>query len=311
MEKALLLILPLILGYLLDLLLGDPDGWPHPVRVFGQVIAWADRRWNQGSFRVLKGAVLALGLVFVTYLFFFVLARALRESPWLYISFNALMVYFGLANRGLIDEGRKVFTVLEKRGLVDGRRQLSRIVGRDTRNLSPQQIRIAVLETMSENLSDGVVAPLFFYLLGGVPAMMAYKAINTLDSMIGYRNEKYEYFGKVAARVDDIANFIPARLTAIGMVIVTAEFRAWRFVRLYARHHTSPNAGYPEAALAGILDCRFGGPNVYHGQLKDKPYIGRQERAIQAGEVARVITINHRVCGLMVLVCSLILLCTV
>lgn len=302
MAAALLLTAPLIAGYLIDLWLGDPDNWPHPVRVFGNAIARGEKTLNHGRFRFLKGALLSLGLVITTYAFFHYLNVLCRPLPWLYLLMNSIFVYYGLANHALIAEGRKVFAVLEAEGLPAGRKQLSRIVGRDTSSLSAQQIRIAVFETMSENLSDGVVAPLFFYALGGVPAMMAYKMINTLDSMVGYRSERYEWFGKFAARMDDVANFIPARLTALLMVAVTASRRGIQFVFRFGHRHKSPNSGYPEAALAGILNCRFGGPNVYHGKWVDKPFIGDTDRIILPNEIDRVARINHLVCFAMVVI---------
>ena len=144
------------------------------------------------------------------------------------------------------------------RSLDEGRRQVGRIVGRDTSALSAQEVRTAALETLAENLSDGVIAPLFWYAVLGVPGMMAYKMVNTLDSMIGYRNERYRQFGCIAARIDDVANYIPARLTALLMIIVSGRLSLFRFVGKYGSRHASPNSGYPEAALAGILNCRFG-----------------------------------------------------
>jgi adenosylcobinamide-phosphate synthase len=210
-------------------------------------------------------------------------------------------VYYGLANKGLIEEGKKVFDMLHTQGLEAGRRQLSRIVGRDTSALSTQQIRIAVLETMSENLSDGVIAPLFYFALAGVPGMMTYKMINTLDSMIGYRNERYEKFGKFSARLDDAANFIPSRLTAFLMVLVGWSWRGLLFIFKYGHKHKSPNSGYPEAALAGILNTKFGGPNFYHGRLVEKPFIGRKDRSIAHHEIKQVISINQKCCLLTVL----------
>jgi adenosylcobinamide-phosphate synthase len=296
MAEALLLILPLIAGYLLDLWLGDPDGWPHPVRVFGNAIAIGEKFLNKGGFRFCKGLLLSSLLVAGTFAFFYYLNLWLDEITWLYLIVNSIFVYYGLANRSLITEGSKVFSVLENEGLEAGRRQLSRIVGRDTSRLTAQQIRIAVLETMSENLSDGVVAPLFYYAIGGLPGMMAYKMINTLDSMLGYRSERYEWFGKFAARLDDIANFVPARLTACLMILVTGSQNGLDFVLKFGNKHKSPNAGYPEAALAGILDCRFGGPNIYHGVLVEKPHIGENERNIQNAEIELVSVINQRVC---------------
>jgi len=300
MEKAILLAAPLLIGYVLDLWLGDPDNWPHPVRVFGNAIAFGEKVLNKNSYRFIKGMLLAMFLVVSVFLFFSLLNRTISGYSGLYILINGIFVWYGLANKGLITEGQNVFLALEKNGLTAGRDQLSRIVGRDTSQLSEQQIRIAVLETMSENLSDGVVAPLFYYAIGGVPGMMAYKMINTMDSMLGYRSERYEQFGKFPARLDDVANFVPARITAILMVMVTVSKRGFFFVMKYGNKHKSPNAGYPEAALAGILNCRFGGPNVYQGVVVEKPFIGELERVILADEIDIVSWLNHKVCLLMV-----------
>jgi len=306
MEK-LLILAPLVFGYILDLIIGDPDNWPHPIRVFGNAIAAGDKLLNKNPSRFLKGMLLAITLCLLTFFFFYFLNDILLTiNSWLFIAVNSVWVWYGLANNALITEGRNVFLVLEKEGLEAGRKQLSRIVGRDTSQLTAQQIRIAVFETMSENLSDGVIAPLFFYAIGGIPVMMVYKMINTLDSMIGYRNDKYEQFGKFAARLDDVANFIPARITALLMVVVTGNYRGLQFVFKYGNRHKSPNSGYPESALAGILDCRFGGPNVYHGKWVDKPFIGENDRIIESGEIRKVAWINNKVCFLAVLIISLI-----
>jgi adenosylcobinamide-phosphate synthase len=306
MEK-LLIIAPLVFGYILDLIIGDPDNWPHPIRVFGNAIASGDKLLNKNSSRFLKGMLLAISLCLLTFFFFYFLNKILLTvNVWLFIAVNSIWVWYGLANNALITEGRNVFSVLEKEGLEAGRKQLSRIVGRDTSQLSEQQIHIAVFETMSENLSDGVIAPLLFYAIGGVPAMMVYKMINTMDSMIGYRSDKYQQFGKFAARLDDVANFIPARITALLMIIVTASYRGLKFIVKYGNKHKSPNSGYPESALAGILDCRFGGPNVYHGKLVDKPFIGENDRMIEPGEIQEVGWINNKACFLTVLIISLV-----
>lgn len=302
MADVVLLILPLVVGYLMDLWLGDPDNWPHPVRVFGNAIAKGEKWLNRGRFRFWKGATLSVILVVSVFTFFRWLDLTLLRAPALYLIVNSIWVYYGLANHSLIAECRAVFSVLENEGVEAGRRQLSRIVGRDTSKLNAQQVRIAVLETMSENLSDGVVAPLFYYALAGVPGMMAYKMINTMDSMLGYRSERYEWFGKFAARLDDVANFIPARLTALLMVLVTGSRRGLRFVFKFGNRHKSPNAGYPEAALAGILNCRFGGANVYHGKLVEKPFIGENDRAIEPHEIVRAASVNQRTCLAMVLI---------
>ena len=167
----------------------------------------------------------------------------ISDTP-LYLIVSSLFVFYGLANRQLITEGEKVFDALQGGGIEAGRRQLSLIVGRDTAALTAKQIRIAALETLAENLGDGVVAPLFYYALAGVPGMLTYKMINTLDSMIGYRNARYEQFGKFAAALDDLVNFIPARLTALLMVMVTASRQGMNFIFRYGHRHKSPNAGF-------------------------------------------------------------------
>jgi adenosylcobinamide-phosphate synthase len=295
MESIYRFVAPLIIGYILDLLLGDPEKMPHPVRLFGNLISAGEKRLNTENYRFLKGLFLSIALIGSTYLTFYLAEKfVFSYNDYIYIACTSLFVYFGVANRCLIDEGRNIFRKL-KIDLPTARTQLSRIVGRETKNLSDQQIKIAVFETMSENLSDGVIAPLFYYAIGGVPAMMAYKMINTLDSMIAYRSPRYEQFGKFAARLDDVANYIPARLTALFISLVTLSKRAIYYTFIYGRLHKSPNAGYPEAALAGALDCRFGGNNYYHGILVEKPYIGTNPRNIEDREINMVIYINHAV----------------
>lgn len=295
-----LIWIPLIAGYLLDLLLGDPGWLPHPIRLFGNMIAFGEKRWNKGSHRLLKGAMMTVVLCFGVYAFFHYMQQLL--PIWARYIFNSVFVFYGLANKSLLQEGSAVYDTLYHQGLEAGRKRLSWIVGRDTSKLDEHQVRVAVLETLSENLSDGVIAPLCFYALGGVPAMMLYKMINTLDSMIGYKHERYLYFGRFAARLDDVANYIPARLTALLMVLVTGSSRGWQYIFKYGHQHASPNSGYPEAALAGILNCRFGGPNVYHGVLVEKPYIGGHQRAIQHEELRKVQYINHAVTFVVVVI---------
>lgn len=194
------------------------------------------------------------------------------------------------------------------RSLDEGRKQVARIVGRDTSGLSAQEVRTAALETLAENLSDGVIAPLFWYAVLGVPGMMAYKMVNTLDSMIGYRNERYRQFGCIAARIDDVANYIPARLTALLMILVSGRFSLLRFVGKYGSRHASPNSGYPEAALAGILNCRFGGPHYYFGEEVWKPFIGNNERALTTEDMKKAVCVNRQAEVLMVVLVWLTIL---
>ena len=221
-----------------------------------------------------------------------------------------MLIFYCLAGTTLIREVRAVFRAVD-RSLEEGRVQVARIVGRDTSELSAQEVRTAALETLAENLSDGVIAPLFWLAILGVPGMMAYKMVNTLDSMIGYRTERYKDFGCWAARIDDIANYIPARLTALLMVLphamVSGQWSMVTFVRHYGRHHASPNSGYPEAALAGILDCRFGGPHYYFGELFDKPYIGANNRELTTDDMKKAVRVNRTAEVLMVILTGLCL----
>lgn len=286
------LIIPLLAGYLLDLLLGDPRWLPHPIIWFGNLIAFFEKRFNKGNHRKVKGALVTAGLVFFIWVSLWLISALLTQFALAFYLFSGIMVFYGLANRTLVTEVLAVNQKLDTEGLDAGRRQLGFIVGRDTTNLTENQVRIASLETLSENLSDGVVAPLFYYALGGIPLMFAYKMVNTLDSMIGYKNEKYKDFGLVAARTDDVLNYIPARITALLMVMVSFSWRGFTYILKYGNKHSSPNSGYPEAALAGILGCRFGGPNVYHGVLVRKPYIGVTDRQINKPDITKACTIN-------------------
>ncbi len=291
--ENLIIILPLILAWILDMLLGDPTWLPHPVIAFGKAISFCEHRLNKGGNRTMKGAITAITLILLTYAITWAILKLVSPIVWLDLAIQTILIFFCLAGTTLIREVRMVFKAVDK-SVEDGRRQVARIVGRDTANLSPQEIRTAALETLAENLSDGVVAPLFWYALLGVPGMMAYKMINTLDSMIGYKNERYRQFGMVAAKIDDFANYIPARLTALLMILVAGKPKLFRFVRRYGPQHASPNSGYPEAALAGILDCRFGGTHDYFGETVYKPYIGTTHRDFTTADMLRATAINRR-----------------
>jgi len=286
-------ILPLFIAIALDWWLGDPVWLPHPVVGFGKLIAFGERRLNKGSHRKLKGALLAIGLIAMVFcLTYLVRSQLITCHISLITLFDCIIIFYCLAGTTLIREVRQVFLAVE-RSLDEGRRQVARIVGRDTSELSAQEVRTAALETLAENLSDGVIAPLFWFALLGTPGMLAYKMVNTLDSMIGYRTERYKDFGCWAAHIDDVANYLPARLTALLMVLVTGRLSLLKFVWRYGRQHASPNSGYPEAALAGILDCRFGGPHYYFGQLFDKPYIGENERELTTSDMKTAIRVNR------------------
>lgn len=294
--------LVLLIGWLADRLLGDPSWLPHPIVGFGKIIALFERLLNRGRWRKFKGAVVALVLIAATFVGFWFLLRWIdARSVYIGMAVKAVFVFYCLAGTTLIREVREVFHAVD-RSLEEGRRQVARIVGRDTSQLSAQEVRTAALETLAENLSDGVVAPLFWYALLGVPGMMTYKMINTLDSMIGYKTERYREFGCWAARIDDVANYVPARLTALMMLLVAGRLRVLPFVTWFGRQNASPNSGYPEAALAGILDCRFGGPHTYFGEYFEKPYIGTKARELTTADMELSVRINRRVENLSVVI---------
>lgn len=313
----------LLLGWLLDFLIGDPARLPHPVVWFGKMIAWGEKRLNirgegqevRGKRNVrrqnlFRGALMAISLIVLVFAITWLARYSLTSNlspltsyfpPLTSHLFDIIIIFYCLAGTTLIREVRDVFLALD-RSLEEGRKQVARIVGRDTSELSAQEVRTAALETLAENLSDGVIAPLFWLLLLGTPGMLAYKMVNTLDSMIGYRTERYKAFGCWAARIDDVANYIPARLTALLMVFASGRLSLFTFVHKYGRHHASPNSGYPEAALAGILNCRFGGPHYYFGELFDKPYIGENERELTTADMKTAVRINRTAEILMLLI---------
>jgi adenosylcobinamide-phosphate synthase len=291
------LALPFLLAYLLDLLLGDPPGWPHPVRLLGSIIQY----WESVLYkaRVGAGALFWLAVMATTgFLIFGVLGVAALLPPWGGIAVLAYFLYTGLATRSLHQESLKVETALVKGDLDGARERLSMIVGRETSHLSLEDMRRAVIETVAENLADGVVAPLFFILILGLPGLFFFKAANTMDSMVGYKNYWYAQFGKVAARADDVLNFIPARLTALLMILTAAALgldwrEAWRIFWRDRKKAASPNAGCPEAAMAGALGVRLGGSSTYFGRLVDKPFIGEASRPLDQERYGQAIRLLY------------------
>lgn len=276
------IILP---AFLLDCLLGDPQNPLHPVRIIGRMISW-----GVGFFRKFqtKNHVVefVFGMMLTIILLAFVYGSAVGVvgflrviEPWAAYIFEILLCYFIIAPRALRDESMKVYDSLQAEDITGARENLSRIVGRDTAELDSPAIVRATVETVAENFSDGVIAPLFFICIGGVPLGLAYKTINTLDSMIGYRNEKYEYFGKFAARLDDVANWIPSRISALFLLLATfvTKTDSRRALRVYLRDrrkHKSPNSAQTETVCAGALGLQLGGDNFYAGKLVSKPTLG-------------------------------------
>lgn len=300
----------LIGAFFLDLAIGDPVGLPHPVRAIGYAISRAESlllgqpsRVSVNYYVRLKGVLLVLfvvgGTFFLTWFVVQMLQGIAMISKLMFYGSIFMLVYLTsttIATKELIKSTRLVIEEIKKGRIDLARKNLSVIVGRDTEKLSEKEILKATIETLSENLSDGIVAPLFYLVIGGLPFAMAYKAINTLDSMVGYKNERYKDFGWASARLDDIANYMPARISGVLIGIASfIVFRSWAIASLSfrtmiqdGRKHISPNAGVPEAAIAGALGVQLGGSSTYNGVVVHKPYIGveRIEDYLPAAERA-------------------------
>jgi len=285
----------LSLAYILDLIIGDPCQIPHPVRGIGWVVEKAERilRENKIIKEKLAGVILVIVVVSLTYTLFYLISTALLQIEIsILVTYLSLIVYIYListtiATRELIRAGLDVINEIKTGNINDARKRLSMIVGRDTESLDRKGILRATIESLSENSSDGIIAPLFYFVIGGLPLAMTYKAINTLDSMIGYKNEKYKSLGWASAKLDDLVNYIPARITGVLIVIATFILRSNRSSRFNSlnalkvmfrdgRKHSSPNSGIPEAAMAGALGVKLGGTSTYGGVVVEKPYIGEE-----------------------------------
>lgn len=270
------------LGFLWDQAVGDPPKWPHPVIYMGKAIAWYEQRFNQGSPRLrrFQGALLTLALVLGSYaLTAGVIGGAQEISAALGLIIEVLLLGSTLAGKSLLEAGNLVLTPLREGNLDEARHKLGWFVSRDTAQLPEGEIVRGTVETLAENFVDGILSPLFYMLIGGAPLAMAFKAVSTLDSMIGYRNERYEDFGWFAARTDDWANYLPARLS-VGILLLAGWFyklpvgHALTIWRRDAKTHPSPNGGNPESVVAGLLEIQLGGKNIYHGQVHHRAEMG-------------------------------------
>ncbi len=283
----------LLIGFLLDQVIGDPLRWPHPVVGIGNIIAFLERHYNLGapSARRRRGVLLTFLVVGGSYLLTWATilgAKALH--PLLGLGVSAYFVFTSLAGKSLLDAGQSVLDPLEHGDLSEARQRLSWLVSRDTDNLSEGEIVRATLETLAENFVDGILSPLFYAALGGAPLAMAFKAISTLDSMVGYRNDRYEEFGWFSARTDDWANYVPARLSVLLLLIagwlrgmpVRQTYRIWK---RDASGHPSPNGGNPESVVAGLLGVRLGGINVYHGQPHHRAEMGDALHQVNVSDI--------------------------
>ena len=285
-------------GLLIDSLVGDPPWLPHPVVGMGKVIAGLERWLNRPnrSTRSLHGlGILTVGIVLVLVFGMTLLVlHWLKPIGWLHWLVNIWLMGTTVARRGLREAGIAIYRALRVGDLATARNEAGKIVGRDTSASPEPEVIRAGVESVAENTVDGVIAPLFYGLLGGTPLAMAYRAINTMDSMLGYKNERFLHFGWAAARLDDLANYLPARIggwlmvAAAGLLGGDAK-RAWRMMRRDARKHPSPNGGWPEAAAAGALGVRLGGFNSYHGRTSFREYLGDPVRPLEPGDILRVI----------------------
>lgn len=302
---TLMLLITLAIG--LDLLIGDPRSLPHPVVVIGRMISFLEKRWNQGTptQRKRRGFLLTATVVISVWgISCVVLALLTAIHPWLGLAAELWLLATTLAIKGLADSGRAVAAPLMRGDLPGARQALSMIVGRDTAKLDEAEITRGTVETVAENTVDGITAPLFFAMLGGAPLALAYKAINTLDSMVGYRNERYENFGFASAKLDDIANWLPARLTAgclwvagIVLTAVTNKPLHWRGALRATCHeaprHPSPNAGWPEAMVARLLGVQLGGINTYQGIVSRRAPLGESLEPLNVTHINITIALMH------------------
>ncbi len=302
-------------AYIVDMIIGDPRGFPHPVVIIGKAVRFLEDKICRTSLIGKKkgGVILWFAVVVPTFFITWgIVEGCLFINALLGAIITVLFASMTLATRSLFDESKAVIDALNNGNIVEARKKLSMIVGRDTENLDEQEICRAVIETVSENLSDGIVAPMFYLALGGLPLAMAYKAVNTLDSMVGYKNDRYGDIGWFSAKMDDMLNWIPARLT--GLIIVAASFilrfnwrDSWKIMRRDGQNHPSPNSAMPEAAAAGALNIQLGGKGRYFGKIFHKPVIGDRIKEIDRDDVKKAWVIMFASSLLIAAVCVLTL----
>ena len=293
----------LIALFLLDFIIGDPRWLPHPVALMGLVISNFERSFNRSKLSKLKrkifGIILAMSIPLASFLLSAVIiGLSYKATEGLGQIVTIFLGFTTIAAKGLKDAAYRVRDALNKEDIPEARNALSHIVGRDTSSLEEPEMARATIETVAENTSDGVIAPLFYLVIGGVPLAMAYKAINTLDSMVGYKNDRYKNFGWGSAKLDDLANFIPARLTALMMIAAAFLLRldwkgAWQILIRDCRNHPSPNAGWPESAAAGALGIRLGGINHYPERVEERPFIGDDRNVLESLHIKGVVKLMY------------------
>lgn len=291
----------LTIGFILDLLIGDPNNPFHPVRGIGLLASKLEtifRKLLKNSLKIAGLIVWIITIILTFAITYGIIFVCMKINKYLGVIVQGIIIYFCISAKGLVVEGYKVIKYLNEGNIEKSRKQLSYIVGRDTESLDSKGITRAVIETIAENMSDGVIAPILFAGIFGAAGSMAYKAVNTMDSMFGYKNEKYIKFGYFPAKLDDLFNYIPARVTGI-LIIISSFFLKRDYknsFKIYKRdryNHTSPNSAHPEAAMAGALDIQLGGANYYFGKIVEKPVIGDKIKEIEINDVKKTAEILY------------------
>ena len=287
----------LVIALVLDFIFGDPQIGLHPIIAVGRLVESLEKRLLKDNYTEARKRINGLILVLIVS----IIALAL-SYPVIFYSFklnmflgniiSAVILYFMVCNGSMISHVRRIVIAMNNRDLKISRAEVGKIVGRDTGSLNFRELIRATLESLAENTSDGLIGPLFFYLVGGVPAAFLYKAVNTLDSMIGYRNQKYKDFGFFSAKFDDVLNYLPARITALVSGLLSFFVGGnipgtFKIIKSYSFRHTSPNSGFPESAFAGALGLRFGGINYYFGHYKKTPYIGKKKKDFNISDIKK------------------------
>lgn len=309
----------IVAGFILDLLFGDPHWLPHPICLIGNLIGFLERNLRKllapGKTALLLGGALMVVIVLVlTFTVpYVVLTLAEQVSPWLRFALETIMCYQIFATKCLRDESMKVYTALHNNDLADARVKLSWIVGRDTQNLDAEEVTKGAVETVAENTADGIIAPMLYMFLGGAPLAFLYKGINTMDSMVGYKNDKFLYFGRCAAKLDDLANLIPARITGLVMILASYFLNlnykgAWKIFWRDRYNHLSPNSAMTESVTAGALNIQLGGDHFYFGKLVHKDTIGDNIRPVVPEDIAAANNLLYMTAVLCLLLFALVYL---
>ena len=309
----------IVAGFILDLIFGDPHWLPHPICLIGNLIGFLEKNLRRllapgKTALLLGGALMEVIVLSLSYAVpYAVLMLAEQVSPWLRFALETVMFYQIFATKCLRDESMKVYTALHNNDLADARVKLSWIVGRDTKELTAEEVTKGAVETVAENTADGIIAPMFYMFIGGAPLAFLYKGINTMDSMVGYKNDKFLYFGRCAAKLDDVANFIPARITGILMILASYFLNmnaagAWKIFWRDRYNHLSPNSAMTESVTAGALNIQLGGDHYYFGKLVHKDTIGDNIRPVVAEDIVAVNNLLYMTAVISLLLFSLVYL---